>query len=106
MAEIHQTAALRPLDYGLSPSLDPVRSHTGALRHQRSSVLLPCAKNLSFHAILSTTCRPLSCGACVIHSPSAIDMVAGRANDLGENSVAIEGDCEAREQNQSAGRSR
>jgi len=45
----------------------PLRSHMGALRHQRSSVLLPCAKNLSFHAIVATTCCPLSCGTCVTH---------------------------------------
>ena len=42
---------------------EPLRSHMGVLRHQRSSILLPCAKNLSFPAIVATRCRPLSCGA-------------------------------------------
>jgi hypothetical protein len=45
----------------------PLRSHMGALRHQRSSVLLPCAKNLSFHAIIATTCQSLPCGSSAIH---------------------------------------
>ena len=67
----------QPLERRTAPSLRVVT--LGALRQKRSSVLSPCAKKLSFYAMLAMTCRPLSL-QCPVQSPVGSQLA--RTNNL------------------------